>query len=133
MAAGIWYKFDEKREYMDQVIIRDLLVRGVIGITARERERPQDILINAVLFTDIARAAETDNIADCVDYSKVAKKLTAHAESVGRNTVEALVADLARLCLEEPGVQGVRIRVEKPGAVRFARSVGVEIERFHTP
>ncbi len=118
---------------MDQVIIKDLLVRGVIGITERERERPQDILINAVLFTDIARAAETDNIADCVDYSKVAKKLTAHAESVGRHTVEALVSDLARMCLAEPGVLGVRIRVEKPGAVRFARSVGIEIERFRAP
>lgn len=118
---------------MDQVIIKDLLVRGVIGITERERERPQDILINAVLFTEIARATETDDIADCVDYSKVAKRLTAHAESVGRHTVEALVSDLAGLCLAEPGVLGVRIRVEKPGAVRFARSVGIEIERFRTP
>ncbi len=118
---------------MDQVIIKDLLARGVIGITERERERPQDILINAVLFTEIAHAAETDNIADCVDYSKIAKKLIAHAESVGRQTVEALVTDLARLCLEDARVIGVRIRVEKPGAVRFARSVGVEIERFRAP
>ncbi len=117
---------------MDQVIIKDLLVRGIIGITERERERPQDILINAILFTDISRAAQTDSISDCVDYSKVAKKLTAHAESVGRQTVEALVTDLAQICLEQTGVQGVRIRVEKPGAVRFARSVGVEIERFRT-
>jgi FolB domain-containing protein len=115
---------------MDQVIIKDLLVRGVIGITDRERQRAQDILINVVLYTDVNRAAETDNIEDCVDYSRVAKKLFAHAESVGRNTVEALVSDLMRLCLEEPGVQGARVRVEKPGAVRFARSVGVEIERF---
>ncbi len=115
---------------MDQILIKDLLVRGVIGITERERERPQDILINVVLFTDITRAAQTDNIADCVDYSKIAKKLFAHAETAGRQTVEALVTDLAGLCLEAPGVQGVRIRVEKPGAVRFSRSVGVEIERF---
>lgn len=115
---------------MDQVIIKDLLVRGVIGITDRERARAQDILINAVIYTDITRAAESDNILDCVDYSKLAKKMMAHAESVGRQTVEALVSDLARLCLEEPGVQGVRLRVEKPGAVRFSRSVGVEIERF---
>ncbi len=115
---------------MDQVIIKDLLARGVIGISERERERPQDILINVILFTDITRAAETDNIQDCVDYSRVAKKLIAHTERVGRHTVEALVTDLVRLCLDEPGVQGVRIRVEKPGAVRFSRSVGVEIERF---
>ena len=117
---------------MDQVIIKDLLARGILGITERERERPQDILINAVLYTDISRAAQTDHINDCVDYSKVAKKLVAHTEAVGRHTVEALVTDLAQLCLDEPGVQGVRIRVEKPGAVRFSRSVGVEIERFRS-
>ena len=115
---------------MDQVLIKDLLVRGIIGITDRERERAQDILINAVLFTDIAKAAQSDAIEDCVDYSKIARKLMAHAERANRQTVEALVSDLARLCLEEPGVQGVRVRVEKPGAVRFSRSVGVEIERF---
>jgi FolB domain-containing protein len=116
---------------MDQVLITDLLARGVIGITDRERARPQDILINAVLFTDISRAAQSDNIADCVDYSTLARKLLAHTETAARYTVEALVNDLARLCLDEPGVKGVRIRVEKPGAVRFARSVGVEIERFN--
>lgn len=115
---------------MDQILIKDLLVRGVIGITERERERPQDILINAVLFTDITKASQSDAIEDCVDYSKIARKLMAHAEQANRRTVEALVSDLAKLCLEEPGVQGVRIRVEKPGAVRFSRSVGAEIERF---
>lgn len=115
---------------MDQVLIKDLLVRGVIGITDRERQRAQDILINVVLYTDVTRAAETDNIEDCVDYSRVAKKLFAHAESAARKTVEALVSDLMRLCLEEPGVLGARVRVEKPGAVRFSRSVGVEIERL---
>lgn len=116
---------------MDQIIIKDLLARGVIGISERERERPQDILINAVIFTDTSRAAESDQIEDCVDYSKMARKLIAHAETAARSTVEALANDLARLCLAEAGVHGVRIRVEKPGAVRFARSVGVEIERFN--
>jgi len=116
---------------MDQIIIKDLLVRGVIGISKRERERPQDIVINVTVFTDISRAAESDQIEDCVDYSKMAKKLMSHAETAARYTVETLASDLARLCLEEPGVEGVRIRVEKPGAVRFSRSVGVEIERFN--
>lgn len=115
---------------MDQVLIKDLLVRGVIGISDREREQPQDILINAVLFTDIHKAGQSDNIDDCVNYRTVAKKLFAHAEKANRYTVEALATELAAMCLAEPGVQGVRIRVEKPGAVRFARSVGVEIERF---
>jgi FolB domain-containing protein len=114
---------------MDQVIIRDLIARGIIGISEREREKPQNICINIVLFTDIRKAGSSDDIADCVNYRTVAKKVQAYAESVGRWTVEALATDLARLCLNEPGVHKVRVRVEKPGAVRFSNSVGVEIER----
>jgi len=114
---------------MDKVIIRDLAARGIIGLNDWEREKPQEILINIVLYTDLRKAGDCDDISDSVNYRTVAKKVMAHAESANRLTVEALAADLARLCLEEPGVQKVEVRVEKPGAVRFARSVGVEIER----
>lgn len=114
---------------MDKVIIKDLLARGIIGVNDWERKRPQDILINITIFTDTSRAAETDNINDCVNYSTVSKKVLAHAETAHRLTVEALANDLAKLCLEENGVRKVRVRVEKPGAVRFAESVGVEVER----
>lgn len=114
---------------MDKVVIKDLLVRGIIGIKDWERKRPQDILINVILFTDTRRAAETDSIVDCVDYSKMSKRLQAHAESAERLTVEALANDLAKICFEDKGVQKVILRVEKPGAVRFAKLVGVEIER----
>lgn len=114
---------------MDKVFIKDLLVRGVIGIRDWERLVEQDILINVTVYTDTVRAAETDNISDCVDYSALAKKVQAHAETAKRLTVEALANDLARLCLDVPLVKKVVVRVEKPGAVRFAKSVGVEVER----
>jgi FolB domain-containing protein len=116
---------------MDKVIIKNLLARGIIGIRDWERKRPQDILINVILYTDTRRAASTDNINDCADYSSISKKLQAHAESSSRFTVEALANELAALCLDENNVLRVMVRVEKPGAVRFAESVGVEIERSH--
>lgn len=114
---------------MDVTFIKDLLCRGVIGISDRERAQPQDILINVRLYADTSKGGASDLIDDCVNYRTVAKRILAHTESVGRYTVEALAADIARLCLETPQVQKVWIRVEKPGAVRFAASVGVEIER----
>ncbi len=114
---------------LDKVLIKNLVARGIIGINDWEREKPQEIRINIELYADLRRAGETDDIADCVNYRTVAKKVLAHAESAARFTVEALAADIAALCLEEAGVQKVRVRVEKPGAVRFAESVGVEIER----
>jgi 2-amino-4-hydroxy-6-hydroxymethyldihydropteridine diphosphokinase len=114
---------------MDQTFISDLLVRGIIGISDRERSQKQDILINIILYGDISQAGKTDSIDDCINYRTVAKKVVAYVERAERYTVEALAADVARICLEEPGVEGVKIRIEKPGAVRFSRSVGVEIER----
>lgn len=116
---------------MDKIIIKDLLVRGIIGISERERAQRQDILVNITLFGDITTAGKSDDINDCINYRTVAKKTIAYVERSARFTVEALASDIARFCLEEPGVNGVQVRVEKPGAVRFAQSVGVEIERFH--
>ena len=111
------------------MIIKDLLVRGIIGLNDWEREKPQDILINIVVYADIKKAGETDDIQYSVNYRTIAKKTMAHAETAARLTVEALAEDIARLCLEEANVVKVQVRVEKPGAVRFAESVGVEIER----
>jgi len=116
---------------MDQIFIHDLLIRGVIGISDREREQPQDILINIVIFADIQKAGKSDDIEDSVNYRTIAKKVLAHAEKIQRYTVEALATDIAYLILAEPKVKGVRVKVEKPGAVRFSKSVGVEIERYN--
>jgi FolB domain-containing protein len=114
---------------MDQVFINDLLARGIIGINDWEREKPQDILINIIIFTDLSEAGRTDNITYSVNYRTIAKKAQEKAETAKRLTVEALAADIAEICLQEKGVVKVRVKVEKPNAVRFARSVGVEIER----
>ncbi len=114
---------------MDQIFIKDLLVRGVIGIDEIERAQPQDIVINIVVDSDTGKAAISDDIEDCVNYRTLAKKIIAHTETIARFTVEALANDIAAICLDMKGVERARVRVEKPGAVRFSRSVGVEIER----
>jgi FolB domain-containing protein len=114
---------------MDKIIIKDLRVTGILGIYDFERITPQEILINVTMFTDIRKAATTDDILDCVDYEKVANMLKTHAQTSQRMTVEALTEDLARLCLKTAGVKRVNIRVEKTQAIGFTAAVGVEIER----
>ncbi len=114
---------------MDRVIIRDLLARGVIGVNDWERDKPQDILINIIVYTDTRRAAASDDLADCVDYRALAKNARTRAETAARFTVEALANDLAGICLQDQHVSRAIVRVEKPGAVRFSASVGVEVER----
>ncbi len=113
---------------MDKVFIKDILARGIIGVREWEREKPQDILINISLFTHRFSSID-DDISKVIDYSEVTKKVIRHAETAKRFTVEALAEDIAQICLGDPRVIKTTVRVEKPGAVRFAQSVGVEIER----
>lgn len=113
----------------DQIEIKDLLLRGILGINDWEREKPQDILLNLTLYTDLRAAGVSDVIEDTVNYRTITKQVIEHVEGSARQTVEALAADVARICLSDPRVARVRVRIEKPGALRFARSVGVEIER----
>lgn len=114
---------------MDKIFITDLLVRGILGVTEKERSQPQDIIVNIVIYTDISKGAQSDKIEDCVNYRDVAKAILNYVEKTNRYTVEALAEDIAQICLNMPGVLKVRARVEKPGAVRFSKSVGVEIVR----
>jgi FolB domain-containing protein len=114
---------------MDKVIIKDLVARGIIGVNDWERVKPQEILINITLYGNLTKAGESDNIDDSINYRTVSKQAQALAENCSRLTVEALATDIASSCLEVSGVMKVKVRVEKPGAVRFANSVGVEIER----
>lgn len=114
---------------VDKIFIKNLVARGIIGINDWERKTLQEIQINITIFTDIRQAAADDDITHSVNYRTVSKKVQAHAETAARLSVEALAEDIAQICLQEPHAQKVVVRVEKPGAVRFADSVGVEIER----
>jgi FolB domain-containing protein len=114
---------------MDKIFIKDLRVNGIIGIYDYERTTPQEMIINLEIFTDIRKAAEMDDIAECVDYEKVANNIRAHAQTANRLTVEALAEDIARLCLIIPGAERVNVKLEKTQALAFTGSVGVEIER----
>ena len=114
----------------DEIRIEDLLLRTIIGINDDEREERQDVLVNLVLFVDTRLAGHTDDIADApVNYRTLTKRVIAAVEESRFRLVERLAAEVAAVCLAEQGVERVRVSVAKPGALRFARSVAVVIER----
>jgi len=113
----------------DKVIIKNLLLRGIIGINPEERVKKQDILINMVLFTDMRAAAASDDIVDAANYKAITKRIIQHVEESADYLVEKLVTDIVRIIVTEFPIERAIVRLEKPGALRFAESVGVEIER----
>lgn len=113
----------------DRVFLRGLEVDCIIGFIDWERRVKQTVIIDLELPIDCRRAARTDAVTDTLDYKRVAKRLIAFVGESRYQLVETLAEHAALLVLEEFGVEWIRLSVNKPGAIRGSRDVGVAIER----
>jgi dihydroneopterin aldolase len=114
---------------MDKIFLSALTVECIVGIWEWERRVKQTVIIDLEMATDIRRAAASDRIDDTIDYKKVAKRLLAFVGESQFNLVETLAEQIARVVVTEFGVSWVKVRLNKQGAIRGARDVGIEIER----
>jgi dihydroneopterin aldolase/D-erythro-7,8-dihydroneopterin triphosphate epimerase len=113
----------------DRVFIRDLTIRCIVGIDAHERQEKQDVFVDITMHTDLRKAGRTDALEDTVDYRALKKRILHLAEESRFRLIEALAETIADECLRDSRVERVEVAVEKPGALRFARTVGVKIVR----
>ncbi len=113
----------------DKIHIRDLAVRCILGVNHDERTEKQDVIINIVLYTDTGKAGQTDVLEDSVDYKMVKKTILSLVENSEFLLIEKLAEEIAKVCLDDSKVQKVNVTVDKPGALRYTRSVAVEIVR----
>jgi dihydroneopterin aldolase len=114
---------------MDIIFIRDLRIDTVVGIYDWERRIRQTISLDIDMAADIATAARTDSIDDTVNYKAVAKRLIQFVQGSEFQLVETLAEECARIIRDEFGVAWVRLSLNKTGALRGARDVGIIIER----
>ena len=118
----------------DQIIIEQIRCHGILGINPAERVSKQEIVIDLSLETDTRPAAASNSIEDTVDYFEVATKVKEFVEGREAHLVETLVNEVADLVLDHySGVSAVTVRVEKPNAIEFAQSVGIEVMRQRMP
>ena len=113
----------------DRIKITDLHLRAIIGINPDERRNLQDVLINIVLYVDSRPAAESDDISDSANYRSITKEIIKLVESSRFYLIEKLASEIATICLKSQQVETVSVNVQKPTALRFAKSVGITIER----
>ena len=117
---------------MDKIFLSALTVECIVGIWEWERRVKQTVIIDLEMAADIRRAAASDRIEDTIDYKKVAKRLLAFVVESQFHLVETLTEQIARIVVTEFGVSWVKVRLNKQGAIRGARDVGIEIERSAT-
>lgn len=113
----------------DTIFLEGLEVRTTIGVEAWERDEPQTLLVDLEMATDAAKAAATDDVRDALNYRTVAKATLAFGEAHAFHLVETFAERLAAHLCTAYGIGWLRLRIAKPGAVRFSRTVGIEIER----
>jgi dihydroneopterin aldolase len=113
----------------DRIFLRGLTTECIIGFIDWERRVPQTVVIDLELPCDCAHAARSDSVADTVDYKSVAKRVLAWVGASQFQLVESLAHGLAMLLLAEFPLEWVRVSINKPGAIRHSRDVGVCVER----
>jgi dihydroneopterin aldolase len=113
----------------DRIFLHGLTAECIIGFIDWERRVRQTVVLDIELPVDCRRASLTDEVADTLDYKKVAKRVLAYVAASEFKLVETLAHRVALLVLEEFGVEWVRVALNKPGAIRDSRDVGVVIER----
>ena len=106
-----------------------LRLRCMIGFSPHELKEKQDVVIGLRIGVDMRRAGETDDPDDAYNYRTVTKAIIKHVESSQFKLVEALAASIARICVVDHDAPWAEVRVHKPGALRFADSVGVVLKR----
>ncbi len=114
---------------MDIIFLRDLKIETVVGIYDWERKVKQTVILDLEMATDVKKAASTDKIEDALDYKAIAKRLISFVGESEFELVETLAEHIAEIILIEFDVSWLRLSLNKIGAIRGARDVGVVIER----
>ena len=114
---------------MDRIHIRDLSLRCIIGLYPEERKNKQDVIINIVLETDLRTASKSDSLTDTIDYKTIKMEILDFVENSSFNLIESLAEGISTICLKDARVLIATVTVDKPGALRFCRSVAVEVTR----
>ena len=118
---------------LDRIRIQELKARTFVGFNDWEREKKQDVSISVTLHADLKRACDSDQVGDTVDYKTLKKRILSLVEGSRFLLIEAMAERIAGVCLDDSRVVRVDVLVDKLSALRFAKSVQVEITRAREP
>ena len=114
---------------LDRIHMRDLRCYCIVGIFEHERKTKQEVVINLTIYADLSKPCASDNIEDTINYKSLKQDILSMVENSGFFLIEKMAEEIATICLRDARVQRCDVSVDKPGALRYARSVAVEITR----
>ena len=109
------------------VIIKNFIIEEIIGVHEHEKIKKQKIKFNIAIDVNEETIPNEKDIKSIVDYEKITKKLENLAKSKKYNFLESLAEDSFKEIFEDERINSVKIKIEKPEAIKNADSVGVEV------
>lgn len=113
----------------DRILVKNLVVRTIIGVDSWERIKRQPVTINLCLHTDITGAGASDHVTKSIHYGLLTKAVEKFTEGANFRSVEALAHAIVKICIKDFNAAKATVRLEKPRALLHATSAGVEITR----
>jgi len=107
--------------------ITNLRTRALIGTRKEERARRQEIFLNIRISYNAKKAVLSDSLPHALDYDRVAQKVLRLTRTSRFHLLETLGAALMNAIMEDKKIIEAWIRIDKPGALRYAGSVSVEM------
>lgn len=114
---------------MDKIIIEGLRVEALIGVYDWERDTTQALVVDAELYVDLQIAADSDLVADTVDYAKVAALLQLVAKQSQYELLEALTQQMMLEVMQRFAVAEICLRLSKPAILPDADNVAICMHR----
>jgi len=109
------------------VLIKDFIIFEIIGIHKNEKINKQKIIFNIVINVNQNIYPDENNLGSIVDYEKITNKLENLVKNKKYNFLESLAEDSFEEIFSDKRINSVKIKIEKPDAIKNAQSVGVEV------
>ncbi|MEM3203797.1 MAG: 2-amino-4-hydroxy-6-hydroxymethyldihydropteridine diphosphokinase [Saccharolobus sp.] len=110
-----------------KIIIEDLKVGTIIGVNPNERVDKQEVSIDLEIWCDLQEGVKTDKIVDTIDYKIIKKEILSYVENSSYNLLETLAFKICKVVLQDNRIKKVKVRVNKPGALSYAKNVAIEL------
>ena len=118
-------KFSCKRK----IIITDFLLNIFVGYRSHEKINKQNVKFNIELDHVNPKHLKDKDIKSIFNYEKITKIIKNLTKSKHYNFLESLANDIFNELFKDKRINKIRLKIEKPNAIKGTVSVGIEITK----
>ena len=127
-------KFKQKKfyNYKRKILIKDLVLKILVGIHNFEKKKKQRVKFNLIINIDQDLVPNEKDLKSIVNYEKIIKVITKMTAKRHYLLLETLAEKIFSELFKNFRIKKIILRIEKLDIIKNAASVGIEIEKGKT-